>query len=192
MDIDHLIQTYGYFAVALGSFLEGEAILFAGSLAASQGHLSLLMVWAIAIVASFLGNLPYFFVGRRFGTLVVRRIPALRARKKRLDRLLERHHLLIVPALRFLYGLRIVGLVTLGAGRMPVWRYMLLDLAGAVVWSVCVCAAGYGAGGLFRRVLEAGATTGQLVVVAGMLGATLLWLVRRRLVAAAGRERDDR
>jgi membrane protein DedA with SNARE-associated domain len=191
MDIAHLIQTYGYFAVAFGSFLEGEAILFAGSLAASHGHLSLLAVWAIAVVASFLGNLPYFFAGRRFGAIAVRRIPALRVRKKRLDRLLHRHHLLIVPALRFLYGLRIVGLVTLGAGRMPVWRYMLLDLAGALVWSACVCAAGYGAGGLFRRVLESGATAGQLVVVAGVLGATLLWLVRRRLVAAR-RERDER
>lgn len=41
MDIAHLIQTYGYFAVALGSFLEGAAVLLAGSLAAYQGHLSL-------------------------------------------------------------------------------------------------------------------------------------------------------
>lgn len=191
MDFTYLVQTYGYLAVALGSFLEGEALLLAGSLAASHGHLSLPVVWLIAVVASFLGNLPYFFAGRRFGTLAFQRYPALRLRKRRLDRLLRRHHLLIVPALRFLYGLRIVGLVTLGAGRMPVWRYMLLDLAGAVVWSACVCAAGYGAGGLFRRVLEAGATTGQLLVVAGVLGATLLWLVRRRVVAAR-RERNGR
>jgi membrane protein DedA with SNARE-associated domain len=191
MDIAYLIQTYGYLAVALGSFLEGEAVLLAGSLAAWHGHLSLPAVWVIAVVASFLGNLPYFFAGRRFGPAAVRRIPALRARKKRLDLLLRRHHLLIVPALRFFYGLRIVGLVTLGAGGMPVWRYMLLDLAGAVVWSACICAAGYGAGGLFRRAVEAGATTEQMVMVAGVLGATLLWLVRRRLVAAK-RERDRR
>ncbi|WP_420474556.1 DedA family protein [Noviherbaspirillum sp. ST9] len=191
MDITYLIQTYGYLAVALGSFLEGEAILLAGSLAAWHGHLSLPIVWIIAVIASFLGNLPYFFAGRRFGAVAMRRVPALRARRRRLERLLQRHHLLIVPALRFLYGLRIVGLVTLGAGRMPVWRYMLLDLAGAIVWAACVCAAGYGAGGLFRRVVEAGATTGQLAVVAGVLGATLLWLVRRRVVAAK-RGRDGR
>lgn len=189
MDIAHLIQTYGYLAVALGSFLEGEAVLLAGSLAAWHGHLSLPAVWAIAAIASFLGNLPYFFAGRRFGPSAMQRIPTLHARKDRLERLLQRHHLLIVPALRFLYGLRIVGLMTLGAGGMPVWRYMLLDLAGAVVWSGCVCAAGYGAGGLFRRVVESEATAGQLMVAAGVLGATLLWLVRRRVLAAR-REQD--
>ncbi|OWW21951.1 DedA family protein [Noviherbaspirillum denitrificans] len=191
MDFPHLIETYGYLAVALGSFLEGEAVLLAGSLAAWHGHLSLPVVWAIAVVASFLGNLPYFLAGRRFGPLAMRRVPALHARKKRLECLLQRHHVLIVPALRFCYGLRIVGLVTLGAGRMPVSRYVVLDLAGAVVWAAIICAAGYGAGGLFRRAIEAGVTTEQLVGIAAVLGASLLWLVRRRTMAAR-REQDGR
>lgn len=183
MDFAHLIQTYGYLAVALGSFLEGEAVLLAGSLAAWHGHLSLPVVWAIAVLASFAGNLPYFLAGRRLGPRVLDRIPALQAKKERLDRLLQRHHVLIVPALRFFYGLRIVGLVTLGMGPMPVLRYMLLDLAGAVIWAACVCAAGYGAGGLFRRIVDAGATPAQLTAFAAVLGATLLWLVRRRIAA---------
>jgi len=184
MDFAHLVQTYGYLAVALGSFLEGEAILLAGSLAAYQGHLSLPVVWAIAVVGSFLGNLPYFLAGRRFGPRFMQRFACLHDRKDRLERLLERHHLLIVPALRFLYGLRMAGLVALGAGRMPLMRYMLLDLVGALIWSAFVCAAGYGAGGAFSKLVEAGATPAQLTLFAAVLGATLLWLVRRRQAAS--------
>jgi len=184
MDIAHLIQTYGYFAVALGSFLEGEAVLLAGSLAAYHGHLALPGVVGIAAVASFLGDLPYFFAGRRFGPRVLRRFPSLRCRKKRLDNVMHRHHVLLVLTLRFLYGMRIAGLLALGMSRMSALRFLFLDFIGAVGWAAGICAAGYGAGGLFRRLQDAGATPGQLTLFAAVLvGSVLLWIARRRVAA---------
>lgn len=181
MDIAHLIQTYGYFAVAVGSFLEGEAVLLAGSLAAYHGHLALPVVMVLAAVASFLGDLPYFFAGRRFGPRVLQRFPSLRCRQERLDHVMHRHHVVLVLTLRFLYGMRIAGLLTLGMSKMSVLRFLFLDFIGAVVWSAGICAAGYGAGGLFRRLHEAGATPGQLTLFAAVLaGMLLLWIARRR------------
>ena len=181
MDIAHLIQTYGYVAVALGSFLEGEVVLLAGSLAASQGHLALPVVMAIAAIASFAGDLPYFYAGRRYGPCVLRRFPSLECRKEWLEKVTHRHHVMLVLSLRFLYGMRIGGLLALGMGRISVWRFLLLDFIGALIWSAAICAAGYGAGGLFGRLFEKGATPGQLVLFAAVLMATLiLWIARRR------------
>ena len=185
MDIAHLIQTYGYFAVTLGSFLEGEAVLLAGSLAAYHGHLALPVVMSIAAVASFMGDLPYFFAGRRYGPRVLQRFPSLQCRTERLENLMRRHHVVLVLCLRFLYGMRIAGLLALGMSKMPALRFLLLDFIGAIIWSACICAAGYGVGGFFRRLFGQGATPGQLTLFAAVLaGALLLWIACRRAAAA--------
>ncbi|HJV84241.1 MAG TPA: DedA family protein [Noviherbaspirillum sp.] len=186
MDIAHLIQTYGYLAVALGSFLEGEAVLLAGSLAAYHGNLVLPVVMGIAAMASFIGDLPYFFAGRRYGPRVLRRFPSLRRRKMRLEHLMRKHHVMLVLSLRFLYGMRIAGLLAFGMSRMSAMRFLLLDFIGAMVWSAGICAAGYGAGGLLQRLLESGATPGQLTLFAAILaGSLLLWIARRRTAASS-------
>jgi len=185
MDIAHLIQTYGYAAIALGSFLEGEAVLLAGSLAAYHGHLALPLVMGIAALASFVGDLPYFFAGRRYGPWILRRFPPLRCRRKRLEQVMHRHHVMLVLSLRFLYGMRIAGLLALGMSRMPAWRFLFLDFIGAIVWSASVCAAGYGAGGLFSGLLDKEATPGQLTLfAAALVSSILLWIAVRKAVSS--------
>ncbi|HYC42117.1 MAG TPA: DedA family protein [Noviherbaspirillum sp.] len=192
MDIAYLVQAYGYFAVALGCFLEGEAVLLAGSFAAYHGHLALPIVMAIAAVASFLGDVPYFFAGRRYGLRAMRRFPSLRSRRKRLQTLMHRHHVVLLLSLRFLYGMRIAGLLALGMSRMPAWRFLALDFAGALLWSGIVCVAGYGAGNIFNRLTGGEMTPGQITLFAGVLASTiLLWIVFRRATAGAlGSERN--
>lgn len=186
MDIAHLIQTHGYLAVAMGSFLEGEAVLLAGSLAAYHGHLVLPVVMAIAAVASFMGDLPYFFAGRRYGLRVMRRFPSLRRRRKRLESVMHRHHVMLVLSLRFLYGMRIAGLLALGMGKISTLRFLILDFIGAIIWSAAISAAGYGAGGLFRGLLDKGATPEQLTLFAAILAGTVyLWIARRRAGTAS-------
>ena len=184
MDIAYLVQAYGYLAIALGSFLEGEAVLLAGSFAAYHGHLALPVVMAIAAVASFMGDLPYFFAGRRYGPRVMRRFPSLRRRRKRLEKVMHRHHVVLVLTLRFLYGMRIAGLLALGMSRMSALRFLLLDFAGALVWAAAVCAAGYGAGGIFSSLFDMGATPVQITLSAAVLASTiLLWIAFRRAAA---------
>lgn len=192
MDIAYLVQTYGYFAVALGCFLEGEAVLLAGSFAAYHGHLALPLVMAIAAVASFLGDVPYFFAGRHYGLRAMRRFRSLRNRRKQLQTLMHRHHVVLLLSLRFLYGMRIAGLLALGMSRMPAWRFLALDFAGALLWSGIVCVAGYGAGNIFTRLTGDGATPGQITLFAGVLASTiLLWIVLRRTTAGVpGSERN--
>ena len=193
MDIAHLVQAYGYFAVAFGCFLEGEAVLLAGSFAAYHGHLALPVVMAVAAIASFMGDVPYFFAGRRYGLRAMRRFPSLRSRRKRLQALMHRHHVVLLLSLRFLYGMRIAGLLALGTSKMPAWRFLALDFAGALLWSAIVCVAGYGAGNIFRQLTAVGATPGQITLFAGALASTiLLWIVFRRATASVlGSERNE-
>jgi membrane protein DedA with SNARE-associated domain len=184
VDIAQLIQQFGYLAIAIGSFLEGEAVLLAGSFAASQGYLKLIYVLPVAALASFLGDLPYFYAGRRYGDSVVERFPALHCHKGRLENLLHRHHVLMVLTLRFLYGVRIPGLLTLGMSKLPTWRFLILDFIGAVIWAAGICALGYGAGRVITEFFAGLDTTEQaLMFVMILLGSFMLAMLLRRKMA---------
>lgn len=184
MDIAQLVQQFGYLAIAVGSFLEGEAVLLAGSFAASQGYLELALVFPIAALASFFGDLPYFFAGRRYGDTVMERFPALHCHKGRLENLLHRHHVLMVLSLRFLYGVRIPGLLTLGMSALPAWRFLVLNFFGAIIWAAGICAAGYGVGRVLMGFFENLDSTEQTFMwVAVLLVSLMLALLVRRKMA---------
>jgi membrane protein DedA with SNARE-associated domain len=184
VDFAQLVQQFGYLAIAIGSFLEGEAVLLAGSFAASQGYLELALVLPVAAVASFLGDLPYFYAGRRYGESVMERFPALHCHKGRLERLLQRHHVLMVLTLRFLYGVRIPGLLTLGMSKLPVWSFLILDFLGAIIWAAGICAIGFGAGRVIMGFFESLDTAEQtFMFVAILLGSFMLAMLLRRKMA---------
>ena len=151
MDLGQLVQDYGYTAIAIGTFLEGEAILLSGGFAAHRGYLSLPIVIAIATVASFLGDQFYFFLGRRFGTQLAHRVPGLQLRLERMQGLIAKHQTLIILSIRFLYGLRIAGPIALGMNPAIRWpTYSALNGLGAVVWAIVIAGIGY----LFGQTIE--------------------------------------
>jgi membrane protein DedA with SNARE-associated domain len=91
--------------------------------AAYRGYLDLEKVILIALFAGFLGDQLYFFLGRRHGRDILTRFPTLKPRVERVDTLLRRYHLLLIPGIRFMYGLRIVGPIAFGMGRVEAVRF---------------------------------------------------------------------
>ena len=67
LDLPGLIDSYGYLAVAIGTFLEGETILALGGLAAHRGYLSFRDVVIVALLCGFAGDQFFFFLGRYHG-----------------------------------------------------------------------------------------------------------------------------
>ncbi|OGW54076.1 MAG: hypothetical protein A2Y81_02175 [Nitrospirae bacterium RBG_13_43_8] len=51
--LENLIKTYGYWAMLIGTFLEGETILIIGGFVAYLGYLKLSLVMLIAFIGSF-------------------------------------------------------------------------------------------------------------------------------------------
>lgn len=191
MSVAQFIHEYGYLAIALGSFLEGEAVLLAGSLAAYHGHMEWSILLPVAALASFMGDLPYFFAGRRYGAAVLTRYPSLQQRKERVEKLLYRHHVLLVLSLRFLYGLRIAGLLTFGASRMSPLRFLCLDFIGALIWTAAIAATGYGVVRLIQTLLGDADMLAQASLLAAILvgSSAFLMVARRQRQAATERGR---
>lgn len=146
MALADLIQNYGYLAVAVGTFLEGETVLILAGAAASLGHLSMPVVIVVATMASFAGDQLYFHLGRRYGARLLARFPSFQSHTARARALLERHHVPVILSIRFLYGLRIAGPIAIGMGGIPWARFLALNLTGAIVWAVAVAGVGYWGG----------------------------------------------
>jgi membrane protein DedA with SNARE-associated domain len=146
MDIPQLIHEYGYAAVAVGAFLEGETVLILAAVSAHLGYLKLPLVVLVAAIGAFIGDTFYFFAGRLYGRRLMERFPALAKAVPRVDRFVGRWHALAVIVLRFTYGLRIAGPIVLGAGRMHALTFVWANAVGAVLWAVLLSAIGWGFG----------------------------------------------
>ena len=154
MTLEGLVEQYGYVAVLVGTFLEGETILVIGGVFARLGRLELQYVILTAFCGSLVSDQLAFFIGRKWGGRWLARRPNWEARLARSRGLIERHQIAITLGFRFLYGLRNVIPFALGMSRMPTIRYVVLNVIGAAVWAVALGFGGYMLGHALALVLD--------------------------------------
>ena len=129
------------------------AVITAGVVAAS-GDLFLPLVIVLAAAGAFLGDNTAYWIGRRFGSWVVKRFFSGQKAKKRLDwaerQIRERGGVLIVVG-RFVPGGRTA--ITLSAGLLHYsWpRFIGLDAVAASIWAVYAALLGYFGGRAFEH-----------------------------------------
>lgn len=148
--MEQLIADWGYLAIIVGTFFEGETVLVLGGLAAHQGFLRLDLVIATAFAGSFCGDQMWFWVGRRFGRRWLERHPGKVPLIERGTRLLDRWGAWFILSFRFLYGLRSISPMAIGLSSISAVRFAFLNLIAALVWAVAVGWLGF----LFGNVLE--------------------------------------
>lgn len=143
MDLAPLIEQHGYTITFVGALIEGETVMILAGLAAHRGYLHLPLLAALAALGSFLGDQMYFLIGRRYGERLVARFPRLEPGVRHADALLLRYAGTAVIAVRFLYGLRVLGPIAMGMTRLK-WRtFCAFNAVGAILWSLCWLVVGY-------------------------------------------------
>lgn len=189
VDIGGLIHTYGYLAVAVGTLLEGETVLVAAGVAAHHGYLSLPTVIVVATLGGFLGDQIFFFLGRRYGTVLLVRFPSLQPRAARVTALLDRYHVPLILAVRFLYGLRTVGPAAIGMSSVSWVRFSTLNLVGAIVWAALFAGVGYGLGQGLVEAERALGVSQRWVLALFLLAVVVGWVIAWRRKAARKQHR---
>jgi membrane protein DedA with SNARE-associated domain len=108
MTLEYLISHYGYVALVIGTFVEGESILIVAGFAVHLGYLKLQCVILTAFAGTMAGDQLYFFLGRVKGEVFLQRQPRWETKVKRVWKLLDRYRTLLILGFRFAYGLRTV------------------------------------------------------------------------------------
>lgn len=145
-DLEALLGRWGYLMIFAAMLLEnaglplpGETVTLLGGYAAGSGQLSLLGVMAAAASGAVLGDNIGYWVGRRLGwTLLLRVGRLLRQQPDQMELWRERflrHAGLSVFLGRFVAVLRVLAGPMAGAVAMPYRRFLLCNLAGAVLWA---------------------------------------------------------
>ena len=180
MTLEGLVEQYGYAAVLVGTFLEGETILVIAGVAAQLGRLDLHYVMLCAFIGSLVSDQLAFFIGRRWGTRWLARRPNIEARVARARSLIERHQIPITLGFRFLYGLRNVIPFALGMSKMNTTRYIVLNVIGAAVWAVALAAGGYALGKGLELVMDDAKSWQRWILIGLCLAAVTFFLFSRR------------
>lgn len=186
--LTELIKNYGYLAILIGTFLEGETILILGGFAAHMGFLELPWVIVSAFAGSFSGDQLYFYIGRHYGPKIIAKRLSWQEGAQKVYKHLHRHKNLLILSFRFFYGLRNVTPFAVGSAHISRLRFFSLNLIGAIVWAVSFAYAGYLFGEAFRLFLDDFKRYELYVLLALVCVGLIIWLftlIRHRRQALA-------
>jgi membrane protein DedA with SNARE-associated domain len=174
-----LIQQYGYVAVFIGTFVEGESIALLGGFLAHGGYLALTPVMIVSFIGSFSGDQTAYWLGRRYGSRWKPKSALVKERIAHAERALDRYQIPVLLGFRFVYGIRnatpfVAGSIT----KIPVWRFITLNAAGAAIWSTTVPAIGYFFGETAETLLGKRKTYEWRILAALVALTIIVWAVR--------------
>jgi membrane protein DedA with SNARE-associated domain len=144
-DLSVLLDRYGYLAVTVLILVEdfgvpspGETVLILASVEAHTGHLNIVVVAVLAVVAAIVGDNIGYAIGHYGGRPLLDRYSRyVLLTPKRLDRaeaFMTRHGGKMVAAAQFVEGLRQANGLLAGATGMPWRRFLAFNALGAALW----------------------------------------------------------
>jgi membrane protein DedA with SNARE-associated domain len=186
--LEGFIRDYGYLALFVGTFFEGETILLVAGFLAHSGGLDLSLCILSAFVGSLSGDQAAFYVGRWKGRQFVEKRPAWKCRVDRVHQMLERFHEALILSFRFFYGLRNLTPFILGTTDISGIKFFILNAIGAAIWAVVFGFAGYFFGAVVATVLKDVHNVQMIILIAAAVVGTIIWFIRhvRRKKAAKG------
>jgi membrane protein DedA with SNARE-associated domain len=138
----------------LGLPMPEDVVLLAGGYLIHRGVIRYPVTLAVALVGVVAGDNSLFFLGRRFGTGLVKYFgivrPGTQLQIERIKEFIHRHGHLAIFYARFLAGLRALIYLTAGSFGLHPIRFLVYDLAGALISVPVVVSLGY----LFGAQLE--------------------------------------
>ncbi|ALG67383.1 DedA family protein [Beggiatoa leptomitoformis] len=178
MDLEHLIIEYGYLAIFIGTFLEGETIVVLGGIAAHMGLLDLPFVALTAFLGSFMGDQLFFQIGRIGGKHLLATRPVWQERIDYIDELLHHYRSWLILTFRFYYGLRNIIPFALGTMTVSFKQFFTLNFIGAIIWAIILSSLGYLFGQAFEVFLEKYQLPAIMIIV--LVLAFILYIIKRQ------------
>lgn len=188
---------FGEAALFIGFVLPGETAVLIAGVVASKGHVNVVSICALVVAAAIAGDSVGYLIGRLYGDRLLT-LPLLRTRREAIDRAMEglrRRGPLYVFVGRFTAFLRAVMPGLAGMSRLHYRRFLIANVAGAVLWGIGYTLLGYFAGTALNSIERASGWVGigVLVVVIAII-AGLIILKRRgeaRLESSMTRPSDN-
>ena len=129
------LPRYGYLAILLAAFWEGEVVLIAAGAMCGSGYLDWRWTILAAAIGGSAGDQIYFYAAHQRAARVIQKSKRLTKWYPKVSKFVLRHSTVAVLLSRFAAGLRItIPLVCASAG-MPARKYSVLSLVSGLAWA---------------------------------------------------------
>ena len=172
-------------SILVGLIVPGDVILALGGVYAGRGSLELWAVIVIGTFAAIIGESTGYWLGRRYGKGLIRRIPVVARLEGRLagaEEYFKKHGGRTVAIGRYATAAGAFIPFVAGMSKMNYRRFLMFDVPAIVVWAVGITLFGYFFGehvGFIDHVLSRFGLIMLGILVVG-LGGSLLYRRRKR------------
>lgn len=123
--------------------MEGEIFLLIVGFFIKMKVLNPYLSLIFAIGGAFLHEIIYFFIGRWKGREILLKNRHTRKEYRRAKKLIHKYGALSIFIIRFLYGMRIVPMMLMGATGFGTVKFIILNLISLFFWAVIYLSIGY-------------------------------------------------
>jgi membrane-associated protein len=168
-------------SILIGFFFPGETAVILGGVAASRGHINIVVLCVVVVTCGVAGDSVGYAVGEKWGRRLIK-MRFLRKRQRLLDRVfdqLRKRGAIAVFVARFTAFLRAVVPGLAGISSMPYRVFLPANAAGGLVWGTGFCLLGYILGHAYTKVEHASGIASDVLL--GLIALVLIVLsIRRR------------
>lgn len=156
MDVQGLIQTGGYVALAIivfvetglmvGFFLPGDSLLVTAGLFAAKGDLNIVILNVLLIICAIAGDATGYYIGRTLGPALFRRDDSFFFKKQHLITARDfyvKHGGKTIIIARFVPIIRTFAPVVAGIGQMSYRHFAAYNVIGGAGWVITMTMIGY-------------------------------------------------
>ena len=176
------LLVFGEAALFIGFVLPGETSVIVAGVVASKGHVNIIVLCTLVVVAAIVGDSVGYAVGHRYGENLMK-LPVIKHRQVALARALEglrQRGPIYVFIGRFTAFLRALMPGLAGMSKMHYRRFLVANAAGALIWGVGYALLGYFAGSALNRIEHYASWLGIGLLVAVLALAGVLHRRRQR------------
>lgn len=177
----------------LGLPVPEDLALLTGGFLIHRGITQYPTTLAVSFVGVVAGDNSLFFLGRRFGTNLLKYVEFVRPRTlpriERLKRFMDRHGHMAIFYARFLAGMRALVYVIAGSTGVSPRRFVVYDALGALISVPLAVSIGYFFGDQIESAVRFLGGFERLVLVG--VAAYLLFYVSQLLIATTNKQHDS-
>jgi len=195
-DVETLVRVGGLTAMTaivfaetglmIGFFLPGDSLLVTAGVFAAAGHLDIVLLNVVLVIAAIVGDTVGYWIGRRAGPALFRRPKSLLFNPDHLRRahdFYEKHGGKTIILARFMPIVRTFAPVVAGMGGMDYRRFVSFNVFGGLLWVVSMTLIGYFLGqipGVREHIEIVILVVVFLSILPGIIAFGREWLRRRR------------
>jgi len=153
-------QATKYPLIFAGCYIEGTVVMMATGLLWHEGIVNFWPAYVALVLGDFLSDLMWYFIGKYGARKTIDkwgpRFGLTPENMAKVERRFHKYHtqILYISKLSMGFGLAVATLTTAGMLRVPLYRYVAINLSGGLVWVFGMMIVGYYFGNVLAYIPE--------------------------------------